>query len=584
MGIVGLVETPCRSIDRMKPSSMSSVALIACMCLATSAEVDYDTSTLAPPKSTTRTRLSAHSRRLMGAKKPTLLPEAFDCEDPERSLTSVNFPEQTPGIAGKGNPASATNAQLALSGHPGEQQKAFRAGFAACKASGQVTSSEARVGESVVRDSAGLGEGVHHDSSKKGTRKKAAKKTGKKAAKKTGKKAAKKTGKKAAKKAVHHDSNKTETGKKAVHHDSSKKETGKKAAKKTGKKAAKKAEKKAAKKAVHHDSNKTETGKKAVHHDSSKKETGKKAAEQTGKTGKRAAKKAAKQMAKTREEQQLCDPTSKECFTFCQKNCPGFKVKGVGTIYAQYKVDKQKKRTKKKIQFARKERVGGLGIFRAAVGLGTPGTKRWAATIPCTDSTPNGMEGTDNNLLSLSRNHCKNRPAKPDQKQKKDPQHQFNVRALTVSSNKNCALKWGFMRRTHNTQPDYVEEIRLGDTADEEEEKNTKKKERKEKKKEKKEKKKEEKNTKKKERKEKKEKIKEKIKQEKEKIKEKIKQEKIPLVTYHIDELMATLCNLKTGKCAQRKAVINCMKIREVKDSNAKHCTLAESLTYASIA
>merc|ERR1712086_79827 len=483
MGIVGLVETPCRSIDRMKPSSMSSVALIACMCLATSAEVDYDTSTLAPPKSTTRTRLSAHSRRLMGAKKPTLLPEAFDCEDPERSLTSVNFPEQTPGIAGKGNPASATNAQLALSGHPGEQQKAFRAGFAACKASGQVTSSEARVGESVVRDSAGLGEGVHHDSSKKGTRKKAAKKTGKKAAKKTGKKAAKK--------AVHHDSNKTETGKKAVHHDSSKKETRKKAAKKTGKKAAKKAEKKAAKK--------------AVHHDSSKKETGKKAAEQ-----------AAKQMAKTREEQQLCDPTSKECFTFCQKNCPGFKVKGVVTIYAQYKVDKQKKRTKKKIQFARKERVGGLGIFRAAVGLGTPGTKRWAATIPCTDSTPNGMDGIEG-----SGKHCKNRPAKPDQKQKKDPQHQFNVRALTVSSNKNCALKWGFMRRTHNTQPDYVEEIRLGDTADEEEEKNTKKKERKEKKKEKKEKK-EEKNTKKKERKEEKEKIKEKIKQEKEKIKEKI--------------------------------------------------------------
>merc|ERR1712086_1135080 len=490
MGIVGLVETPCRSIDRMKPSSMSSVALIACMCLATSAEVDYDTSTLAPPKSTTRTRLSAHSRRLMGAKKPTLLPEAFDCEDPERLLTSVNFPEQTPGIAGKGNPASATNAQLALSGHPGEQQKAFRAGFVACKASGQVTSSEARVGESVVRDSAGLGEGVHHDSSKKGTRKKAAKK------------------------------------------------------------------------AVHHDSNKTETGKKAVHHDSSKKETGKKAAEQTGKTGKRAAKKAAKQMAKTREEQQLCDPTSKECFTFCQKNCPGFKVKGVGTIYAQYKVDKQKKRTKKKIQFERKERVGGLGIFRAAVGLGTPGTKRWAATIPCTDSTPNGMENMEG-----SGKHCKNRPAKPDQKQKKDPQHQFNVRALTVSSNKNCALKWGFMRRTHNTQPDYVEEIRLGDTADEEEEKNTKKKERKEK-----------------ERKEEKEKIKENIKQEKEKIKEKIKQENIPLVTYHIDELMATLCNLKTGKCAQRKAVINCMKIREVKDSNAKHCTLAESLTYASIA
>merc|ERR1712086_784862 len=122
---------------------------------------------------------------------------------------------------------------------------------------------------------------------------------------------------------------------------------------------------------------------------------------------------------------------------------------------------------------------------------------------------------------------------------------------MGVSSNKNCALKWGFMRRTHNTQPDYVEEIRLGDTADEEEEKNTKKKERKEKKKEK---------------------------------KEKKKEKKIPLVTYHIDELMATLCNLKTGKCAQRKAVINCMKIREVKDSNAKHCTLAESLTYASIA
>merc|ERR1712166_200086 len=272
-------------------------ALIACMCLATSAEVDYDTSTLVPPKSTTSTRLSAHSRRLMGAKKPTLLPGAFDCEDPERSLTSVNFPEQTPGIAGKGNPASATNAQLALSGHPGEQQKAFRAGFAACKASGQVTSSEARIGESMVRESAGLGEGVHHDSSKKGTRKKAAKQTGKKAAKK----------------AVHHDSNKTETRKRAVHHNSSKKETGKKAAKK-----------------------------------------------------------AAKQMAKTREEQQLCDPTSKECFTFCQKNCPGFKVKGVGTIYAQYKVDKQKKRTKKKIQFARKKKVGGLGIFRAAVGLGTP--------------------------------------------------------------------------------------------------------------------------------------------------------------------------------------------------------------------
>merc|ERR1712166_1186663 len=113
--------------------------------------------------------------------------------------------------------------------------------------------------------------------------------------------------------------------------------------------------------------------------------------------------------------------------------------------------------------------------------------------------------------------------------------------------------------------PDYVEEIRLGDTADEEEEKNTKKKERKEKK-------------------EKiKEKFKEKIKEKKEKIKEKIKEMKIPLVTYHIDELMATLCNLKTGKCAQRKAVINCMKIREVKDSNAKHCTLAESLTYASI-
>merc|ERR1712166_309618 len=327
-------------------------------CLATSAEVDYDTSTLVPPKSTTSTRLSAHSRRLMGAKKPTLLPGAFDCEDPERVLTSVNFPEQTPGIAGKGNPASATNAQLALSGHPGEQQKAFRAGFAACKASGQVTSSEARVGESVVRDSAGLGEGVHHDSSKK--------------------------------------------------------ETGKKAAKKTGKKAAKKAEKKAAKKAVHHDNNKTETRKKA--------------AEQTGKTGKKAAKKAAKQMAKTREEQQLCDPTSKECFTFCQKNCPGFKVKGVGTIYAQYKVDKQKKRTKKKIQFARKDKVGGLGIFRAAVGPGTPGTKRWAATIPCTDSTPNGMEGI--------RKHCKNKSAKPDQKQKKDPQHHFNVRALTVSSNK----------------------------------------------------------------------------------------------------------------------------------------------------
>merc|ERR1712166_1250443 len=355
-------------------------ALIACMCLATSAEVDYDTSTLVPPKSTTSTRLSAHSRRLMGAKKPTLLPGAFDCEDPERVLTSVNFPEQTPGIPGKGNQASATNAQLALSGHPGEQQKGFLAGFAACKASGQVTSSEARVGESVVRDSAGLGEGVHHDSSKKGTRKKAAKQTRKKAAKKTGKKAAKRTGKKAAKKAVHHDSNKTETGKKAVHHDSS------------------------------------------------KKETGKKAAEQTGKTGKRAAKKAAKQMAKTREEQQLCDPTSKECFPFCQKNCPGFKVKGVGTIYAQYKVDKQKKRTKKKIQFARKEKVGGLGIFRAAVGPGTPGTKRWAATIPCTDSTPNGMEGI--------RKHCKNKSAKPDQKQKKDPQHHFNVRALTVSSNK----------------------------------------------------------------------------------------------------------------------------------------------------
>merc|ERR1711998_236035 len=37
------------------------------------------------------------------------------------------------------------------------------------------------------------------------------------------------------------------------------------------------------------------------------------------------------------DSQELCDPKTKACFTFCHKNCPGIEVKGIGTIYAQYR-------------------------------------------------------------------------------------------------------------------------------------------------------------------------------------------------------------------------------------------------------
>jgi hypothetical protein len=225
----------------------------------------------------------------------------------------------------------------------------------------------------------------------------------------------------------------------------------------------------------------------------------KKAAEAAKKAAKKAAKAvkgAAQTVAKAVKgavplSSEICCPDTKQCFTFCHKNCRGFQVKGLGTVFAQYKTP-------------------ALTAKREQRALGRAGP-----LAPCSQhSLRRG--------LSMS---CENKHARFP----KTPL-EFNSKKLTIASNGKCAVKWGFLRTVSKATVASGEETdRLGDTQ---------------------------------------------LLGERKKKDEKRLEE----ITYYVDELHATVCNLKTGKCAQRKVLINCLRNSK---PQTRECTQGEALTFS---
>jgi hypothetical protein len=220
------------------------------------------------------------------------------------------------------------------------------------------------------------------------------------------------------------------------------------------------------------------------------------------------------------DNQELCCPQSKQCFTFCHRNCPGITVQGVGTVYAQYRLAGRPKRNQKKIVFPSS---GFPNSLRGAMGMARLGRKtpKWGSVIPCTASKEGGIP-----------EFCENQHA-PNQQSATS----FTSQKETLATNGKCALKWGFVQHVYRAIPGAEKaEIRLGSSLEE---------------------------------------------SKKDSALANVFAEKY---SFQVDELKATLCNMLTGQCAQRKAMINCIKNRASPGSVfSTKCTLGEAMSYGSL-
>lgn len=291
----------------------------------------------------------------------------------------------------------------------------------------------------------------------------------------------------------------------------------------------------------------------------------KKAAKVAKKTAKKAAKKATKASGKNGGKntgrQEMCCEKSDTCFDFCHKDCPGYKVKGVGTVYAQYQRAGKSARNEAKVIFKKNPGMAGSKLFKAI--------DDWGSMRLCTAAN------------AAERKDCLNDGKKPNKIQ---TALQFSDKKLTLATNGHCTLKWGFKRNTYKNQKldaSLLARLELGSEQNagarrlltDGSKKSAKKTAKAAKK-----------NTKK------------SAKAAKKAVKKAAKKGTVLTAAaalagvlteykFTVDELFATLCNVKTGKCAQQKAVINCIRSRYLgpQGPQTKECTLGEKLTYGQV-
>merc|ERR1712166_951856 len=470
--------------------------------------------------------IAPHVRRLMGTRKMIPLGKGFDCTNPKELLKRVGFPKQKNGLHGFG-PAAKKGRRL-LSKAASKKKKAGRM---LGEPHGKLTlrqQTALRQIEKLARGSTGLTEretlgqtqrlvrellsgggrslssstppfavesevGESNDAAKRRGNRRAARRAARRA-RMAAKKRAKRVAKLARKAIRAYKKRLAQKGKAA------------RKRKKAAKKAARK-KKKAARKA-----------KKAV-----KKKARK--AKRKQKRATRKARRAARRAGKSPAAQTLCCPRSKHCFEFCHRNCPSIKVKGIGSIYAQYKLAKQKKRNQnnKRCRGRRRRKCKLRGnIKRAIAGR----ARSWGSTKPCTTPKPKGDAGM-----------CMNKDLFKKRKAPKNAAS-FNDEKATLASNSQCVLKWGFKRKVYRKRT-AIQEVLLGSSA---------------------------------------------VVQQEEGSKETLKSELGNLKDFTVDEIFATLCNIKTGVCARESAVVNCMRsTSKVFKNEVTRCTMAEVLTYSNL-
>merc|ERR1712195_187780 len=515
--------------------------------------------------------IAPHVRRLMGTRKMIPLGKGFDCSNPKELLKRVGSPKQKNGLHGfPAGPAAKKGRRLL----PKAASKKKKAGRMLGEPHGKPTSRQQtalRQIEKLARGSTGLTEretlgqtqrlvrellsgggrslssstppfavesevGESNDAAKRRGNRRAARRAARRArmvAKKRAKRVAK-----LARKAIRAFKRRLAKKKKAA------RKRKKKAAKKA-KRAAKKAKraakmtrkairaykkrlakkgkaarkrKKAAKKAARKKKKAAKKAKKAV-----KKKARK--AKRKQKRATRKARRAARRAGKSPATQTLCCPRSKHCFEFCHRNCPSIKVKGIGSIYAQYKLAKQKKRNQnnKRCRGRRRRKCKLRGnIKRAIAGR----ARSWGSTKPCTTPKPKGDVGM-----------CMNKDLFKKRKAPKNAAS-FNDEKATLASNSQCVLKWGFKRKVYRKRT-AIQEVLLGSSA---------------------------------------------VVQQEEGSKETLKSELGNLKDFTVDEIFATLCNIKTGVCARESAVVNCMRsTSKVFKNEVTRCSMAEVLTYSNL-
>merc|ERR1711865_641174 len=480
--------------------------------------------------------IAPHVRRLMGTRKMIPLGKGFDCSNPKELLKRVGFPKQKNGLHGFPAGPAAKKGRRLLSKAASKKKKAGRM---LGEPHGKLTSRQQtalRQIEKLARGSTGLTEretlgqtqrlvrellsgggrslssstppfavesevGESNDAAKRRGNRRAARRAARRA-----RMAAKKRAKRVAKLA-----------RKAIRAFKRRLAKKKKAARKKKQKAARK-RKKAAKKAARKKKKAAKKAKKAV-----KKKARK--AKRKQKRATRKARRAAKRAGKSPATQTLCCPRSKHCFEFCHRNCPSIKVKGIGSIYAQYKLAKQKKRNQnnKRCRGRRRRKCKLRGnIKRAIAGR----ARSWGSTKPCTTPKPKGDAGMCMNKNLFKKRKAPNGPAS------------FNDEKATLASNSQCVLKWGFKRKVYRKRT-AIQEVLLGSSA---------------------------------------------VVQQEEGSKETLKSELGNLKDFTVDEIFATLCNIKTGVCARESAVVNCMRsTSKVFKNEVTRCTMAEVLTYSNL-
>merc|ERR1711865_425086 len=516
--------------------------------------------------------IAPHVRRLMGTRKMIPLGKGFDCSNPKELLKRVGFPKQKNGLHGFPAGPAAKKGRRLLSKAASKKKKAGRM---LGEPHGKLTSRQQtalRQIEKLARGSTGLTEretlgqtqrlvrellsgggrslssstppfavesevGESNDAAKRRGNRRAARRAARRArmaAKKRAKRVAK-----LARKAIRAFKRRLAKKKKAARKKAKRAaKKAKRAAKKKAKRAAKLARKairaykkrlakkgkaarkrkKAAKKAARKKKKAAKKAKKAV-----KKKARK--AKRKQKRATRKARRAAKRAGKSPATQTLCCPRSKHCFEFCHRNCPSIKVKGIGSIYAQYKLAKQKKRNQnnKRCRGRRRRKCKLRGnIKRAIAGR----ARSWGSTKPCTTPKPKGDAGMCMNKNLFKKRKAPNGPAS------------FNDEKATLASNSQCVLKWGFKRKVYRKRT-AIQEVLLGSSA---------------------------------------------VVQQEEGSKETLKSELGNLKDFTVDEIFATLCNIKTGVCARESAVVNCMRsTSKVFKNEVTRCTMAEVLTYSNL-
>merc|ERR1712195_109587 len=486
--------------------------------------------------------IAPHVRRLMGTRKMIPLGKGFDCSNPKELLKRVGFPKQKNGLHGfPAGPAAKKGRRLL----PKAASKKKKAGRMLGEPHGKLTSRQQtalRQIEKLARGSTGLTEretlgqtqrlvrellsgggrslssstppfavesevGESNDAAKRRGNRRAARRAARRA-----RMAAKKRAKRVAKLA-----------RKAIRAFKRRLAKKKKAARRKKKKAAKKA-KRAAKKAKRAAKKKAKRAAKLAR--KAIRAYKQRLAKKKQKRATRKARRAARRAGKSPATQTLCCPRSKHCFEFCHRNCPSIKVKGIGSIYAQYKLAKQKKRNQnnKRCRGRRRRKCKLRGnIKRAIAGR----ARSWGSTKPCTTPKPKGDAGM-----------CMNKDLFKKRKAPKGPAS-FNDEKATLASNSQCVLKWGFKRKVYRKRT-AIQEVLLGSSA---------------------------------------------VVQQEEGSKETLKSEMGKgLKDFTVDEIFATLCNIKTGACARESAVVNCMSsTSKVFKNEVRRCTMAEVLTYSNL-